>query len=58
MRGQWLGFSISLVALIAATYLAMNGHVVMPILLGSGGLSGLVANFVNAVRRGQSNNDG
>ena len=57
MRVQWLGFSISLVALIAATYLAMNGHIVMPILLGGGGLSGLVANFINAVRRRQSSDD-
>jgi hypothetical protein len=57
MRGQRLGFSISLMALIAATYLAMNGHVVMPILLGGGGLSGLVANFINAVRRRPPSDD-
>ena len=56
-RGQWLGFLISLAALIAATYLAMNGHVIIPLLLGGGGVSGLVANFIKVLRRSQSSSD-
>ena len=56
-RGQWLGFLISLGALAAATYLAMNGHVVMPLLLGGAGLSGLIANFINSLRQRQSTDD-
>ena len=57
-RGQWLGFLISLGALIAATYLTVDDHVVAPILLVGVGLSGLAASFINAVRRGRSNEEG
>ncbi len=56
-RGQWLGFLISIAALGTATYLAMNGHLVIPLLLGSAGLSGLIANFINALRQRPSADD-
>ena len=57
-RGQWLGFIISLGALTAATYLTVDDHVVTPILIAGAGLSGLIAGFINAVRRGHSNEEG
>ena len=56
-RGQWLGFAISVAALGAATYLAMQGLLAMPIIFGGAGVIGLVANFINTVRHRQADDD-
>ena len=39
-RGQWFGFSIAIIAIGAATFLAIQGHTTMAIVLAGGGLLG------------------
>ena len=54
-RGQWLGFSISVISIGASVYLGMQNYLGLPILFGGSAVIGLVASSIKALRQRKSN---
>jgi len=53
-RGQYCGFAIGVVAIVAGAVVAIMGHGISGTLIGTGGVSGLVAAFVYGQRGASS----